>query len=115
MLDFDKISEEHKILFPRGDLDSQLTKLDEEKSEAREAYKNYIEELADVLIVCAGIYRHNHVLADLQIERVYRTIDAMGMTDDVEDEVIRKWNINKSRKWEWNGKTYKHVKDKSEG
>lgn len=109
MIDFEKISKEHEGLFPIADIESQLIKLDEEKSEAGEAYRQYIKELADVLIVCAGIYRFNPDRALREIDRVYENTEKLGMTDLVEDEVIRKWDVNKNRKWEWNGKTYHHI------
>ena len=108
MLDFEKISEEHKSLFPRADLESQKIKLEEELVEASRAFDHYLNEVADYLIVCAGIYRFNPDLARRKIDEVYRNMDKLGLIPGVEDHVVRKWEINKKRKWVWNGETYKH-------
>lgn len=101
----EKISNEHKKLFPMADLDSQLEKLIEEKNEV-------LKELVDVAIVCAGIYRFNQQEALRLMSRVYMACEILGFKmSDLDREVNRKWQINLKRKWAWNGKTYHHVGD----
>lgn len=109
--DIEKLSEEHEKLFPICSLASQLAKLDEENEEAGEALMHYIRELADCLIVCAGIYRFDKEIAIRESENILMAADCFGIgfADLVLEEVNRKWNINKSRKWKWNGVTYKHT------
>lgn len=97
------IAIQHKELFPNATLESQIWKLEEEfkEHEAAENCEQEEKEAADVVIVCAGIYRWCPTIAtyiaDFFIDPV------------VADAVTHKWQINMSRKWEWNGKTYKHV------
>ena len=110
MIDLKKISKEHEKLFPKASAESQLVKLVEEKKEVQEAYKQYCKELADVLIVCAGIYRFNPKKAIEEVNAVYNICVLMDIDiDDLEKEVNRKWQVNMKREWYWNGKTYKHV------
>lgn len=98
-----KISNEHKSLFPMADLDSQEQKLIEELDEV-------IQELVDMLIVSAGIYRFDHKKALKIVKKVIRVCKILGVDlDVVKAEVNRKWQINLKRKWEWNGKTYHHI------
>ena len=110
MIDLEKMSKEHETLFPNATAESQFVKMEEEKAECREAYKKYTKELADVLIVCAGIYRYNPNKAIEEVNAVYNMCALMDIDkEDIETEVNRKWQVNLGRKWEWNGKTYKHV------
>lgn len=106
MIDIAKMAQEHAKLFPNATLESQIWKLDEEIAEYDNAIeeKEQIKELADIIIVCIGIYRWCPLVA-LSIKDFYN-----GCSDNaVEEEVMRKWQVNLNRKWEWNGKTYKHV------
>lgn len=110
MIDLEKMSKEHETLFPNATAESQFVKLEEEKAECREAYIKYIKELSDVLIVCAGIYRFDQKKAIEESNAVCNICMLMDIdVKDVETEVNRKWKVNLGRKWEWNGKTYKHV------
>lgn len=112
MIDLEKLSKEHEKLFERCDLESQLEKLKEEKGEVQEAYKQYCKELADVLIVCAGIYRFDPKRAIEEKNLVYNICVFMDIDwEDLEKEIKRKWRINLKRKWKWNGKTYHHVEE----
>lgn len=106
MIDLEKMAKEHEKLFPKASLESQIWKLEEEILEFEDAktLSENIKELADIQIVCAGLYRWCPSLAII-ISKLYSLID----NDAVEAEVNRKWQINLNRKWEWNGKTYKHV------
>lgn len=98
-----KMAKQHEELFPNATLESQVWKLEEEFKEHQEAdsLEQEEKEAADIIIVCAGIYRWCPTVAmyvaDFFIDPV------------VADEANRKWQVNMNRKWEWNGKTYKHV------
>lgn len=106
---------EHKSLFPDCTVESQLAKFEEEFNE----YMNSkdvdccIKELADCLIVCAGIYRFCSPLARLAAREIFSTAkDCFGVCPDcLVKEARRKWNINKSRKWVFDTVlgVYKHV------
>ena len=114
MIDLEKLSKEHEKLFPLADIGSQSLKLEEELTELLYARtgQEQIEELADVLIVCCGLYRWCTMLAKSQADGVYNTLGYIDGTPLVlENEVERKWQINLNRKWEWNGKTYHHVEE----
>lgn len=110
MIDIEKISKEHSDLFPRADLGSQLIKLNEEKSEAMGSLQHYARELADCLIVAAGIYRFDKEQAMQEVYSVYDIINKLGVgfQSMVEMEVDRKWDVDQLREWVWDGKTYKH-------
>lgn len=108
MLDLEVLSKEHEALFPKADLASQVYKLDEEilESQKAETAEQKLREIADCIICCIGIYRFAPNVAKQFMDKVSLNSEQIS---DVEFEVLRKWNVNKSRKWEWNGKTYKHV------
>lgn len=109
MINLFKMSKEHEKLFPNATLESQIWKLEEEISEFENAEDEYeeIKESADIVIVCAGLYRWCPKVA-LSVKDFY--LDSPL----IEEEVNRKWQINLKRKWEWNGKTYHHVEDGNE-
>lgn len=115
MIDLEKMAKEHEKLFPNASLESQIWKLEEEAKEFQlaETEQDKMKELADILIVCGGLYRWCPLVAKTQAYSVYRTIDYdfNVYISDFESEVNRKWQINLKRKWEWNGKTYHHVGD----
>ena len=104
MIDLEKMSKEHATLFPNATAESQFVKLEEEINELLEAEttEQELKEKADIQIVCGGLYRWFPRVAEV-ISRNY--FDSLG----IEAEVNRKWQVNLGRKWEWNGKTYKHV------
>lgn len=112
MIDLEKMAKEHEKLFPKATLESQVWKLEEELNEFKQAEteKDELKELADVVIVCCGLYRWCPLIAQQQTCDVY---NALGYIDVVpiylENEINRKWQINLKRKWAWNGKTYHHV------
>ena len=103
MIDLEKMAKEHEKLFPNASMESQVFKLDEEVREYIEAEdeEKIKRERADIIIVCCGLYRW--------FPRLAEAIAAMFYDATIKEEIIRKWEINKRRKWEWNGKTYKHV------
>ena len=107
MIDLEQMAKEHENLFPNATLESQVWKLEEEISEFFDAPKcDKIKELADIVIVLGGLYRWCPIVSD-------NFFDGLTCMDYnwslVEEEVNRKWQINLKRKWEWNGKTYKHI------
>lgn len=109
MIDLEKMAKEHEQLFPMASLESQVWKMEEEIKEYKEATELYqsIRELADCFIVCIGIYRFVPVFAK---ELMKGLVDDSDLNlEAVEAEVNRKWQVNLNRKWEWNGKTYKHI------
>ena len=111
MIDLEKIAKEHEKLFERADFQSQLIKYEEERKEYHEALNHLIEELADRMIVCCGIYRFAPKVAEKRLKDCYDKAIHFGIVQSVEAEVNRKWQINLKRKWAWNGKTYHHVGD----
>ena len=109
MIDLEKLAKEHEKLFPNATAESQLWKLEEEIAEYQDAigFEESLKEMADIVIVCAGLYRWCPLLA----ETLYNTVNDGAMyywENDLEEEVARKWEVNKKRKWVWNGKTYHH-------
>ena len=107
MIDLEKMAKEHEKLFPKASLESQVWKLEEELNEFFNANKDEkIKELADIYIVCIGIYRFTPTVANEFLEGLTCMDYNWSL---VEEEVNRKWQVNLNRKWEWNGKTYKHV------
>lgn len=112
MIDFEELSKQHAKLFPLADFDSQMDKLDEEIDEYKSANTSaqQIKELADCIICIIGIYRFAPCIANL----IYSGLNDMYILDPeqkiaIESEVNRKWQVNLSRTWKWNGKVYKHV------
>lgn len=107
MIDLEKMSKEHEKLFPKATLESQCWKLEEEVNEIFNAisWEDKEKEVADVIIVCGGLYRWCPNLAKIILHSYLSAIDK----DNIEYLVNRKRQINLKRKWEWNGKTYHHV------
>lgn len=115
MFDLREITKQHEELFPKATADSQLWKLEEEIQELAEAIQDndkehQIRELADIWIVCAGLFRW---FPETAMSVYCRYIDASKQLeieyDDIVKEVRRKWDVNTLRKWVWNGKTYEHI------
>ena len=108
MIDLEKMAKEHEALFPKASLESQVWKMEEEIKEYDEAcsLEQIIKEVSDIVIVCAGLYRWCPKTATALAVQYQREPEYW---DDIEAEVNRKWQVNLNRKWEWNGKTYKHV------
>lgn len=106
MIDIKEMSKQHEQLFPLADLASQVLKLEEELSEVTEAKtdEQVIKELADCIICCIGMYRFVPITAGFLATEI-----GSAVKPAVEAEVERKWKVNLNRKWEWNGKVYKHV------
>ena len=76
MFRIDEISKQHKDLFPLADESGQINKLQEELTEYMVAGNDEQKkkELADCLIVCAGIYRFSKQLGITYLLNVYSII-----------------------------------------
>lgn len=93
----------HEKTFPDATLAGQLAKLEEEIQETLKTDPNkdkaaFFEEIADVLIVCAGLRRFNSKIG-ISIENNYidnATPDILAVIDLA---IIQKMNKNRKRKW----------------
>jgi len=99
-------------VFPTLTKEAQEEKLTEEILEYIKAKtdEEKVKELADIYIVSSILKcRFNCDIG-------FNTFRCLSMTHKkgVYKEVCRKMEVNRSRKWEWNGKTYKHVKGTGE-
>lgn len=101
--------EEHKKLFPLANLRGQLMKLEEELNEVEtaETLQDRIEEIADCIICCIGIYRFAPAVARFIIKMI--AIESDAYLPEIYDAVENKWKINLSRKWEFKNGKYHHV------
>ena len=112
MFRIDTVAKEHAILFPLADLSGQINKLVEELREFKDAEtdEQRKKELADCLIVCAGIYRFDHA------KGMYKMLDITDIIKlrkynltEIEDLANCKWLINLNRKWEFKDGSYHHI------
>ena len=101
--------EEHKKLFPLADLRGQLLKLEEELNEVETAktLQNRIEEIADCIICCIGIYRFAPKTAQFIIKSILQENDEHIV--EIYKTVENKWQINLNRKWEYKNGKYHHI------
>lgn len=101
--------EEHKKLFPLADLSGQLLKLEEELNEVEtaETLQEKIEETADCIICCIGIYRFAPKTAQFIINSIVSENDDHIV--EIYEAVENKWKINLGRKWEYKNGKYHHV------
>lgn len=105
------IAEWSAEVFPTLTKEAQEAKLAEEIVEYIKAPDDKkVKELADIYIV-ASILKHRFG-SDFGFA-MFRGLFTLDMTP-VYKEIDRKMNVNRSRKWVWNGKTYKHVKGTGE-
>lgn len=102
---------EHKKLFPLADLANQLLKLEEELNEVKTANKlsHKIEELADCIICCIGIYRFAPETANFIVKSILAQYD--DYVPEIYEAVENKWQINLNRKWEYKNGKYHHIKE----
>lgn len=104
----------HEKLFPKADLASQVLKLEEELQELAEAptIDKMVNELADCLICCQGIYRFAPRVADLIVHDAFEDSHwkPTGLLAKAIEYVEKKWIINESREWIFDEvtKKYKH-------
>lgn len=106
----DKI-EQHKKLFPKATLSSQILKLEEELLEVKHAKTTIemIKELADCIICCIGIYRFAPETAAFIIKSIMTKHNVF--LPEIYDEVECKWEINLHRKWEYKNGQYHHIEE----
>lgn len=112
MFRIDEIAKQHKDLFPLADESGQINKLQEELTEYMIASNDEQKkkELADCLIVCAGIYRFSKQVGITQMMNIYGIIHKNKFSkEEVEDKATAKWLINLNRKWEFKDGSYHHI------
>ena len=101
----------HRNTFPDANLDGQIRKYAEETCEFMNAYEdNDLAELADMVIVSAGIIRFNRQIGRIFLQNTY-IIAAEYDKDmtDLWDAVEKKMEKNRKRVWEKIGNgTYHH-------
>lgn len=114
MISFDNLIAQHAELWPETNLNQQVEKYKEELEEFRKVFasKEDLQELADMVIVSAGMARFNYYIG---LRHLYNTIGwleisekATDITDlDIPVRTIRtlwqavelKMEKNRSRKW----------------
>lgn len=93
----------HEKTFPDATLAGQLAKLEEEICESLKVGKKdkaaFFEEIADVLIVCAGLRRFNSKIG-ISIENNYIDNATPDILSVIDLAIIQKMNKNRKRKWE---------------
>ncbi len=107
----DTIRKWHKETFPDANLKGQITKYAEETCEYMYRDLNDLSELADMVIVCAGIMRFNRRLGSIFLQNTYAICWEIGEYDMTElwDAVQKKMEKNRKRVWNKTGNgTYHH-------
>lgn len=101
--------EEHKKLFPLADLSGQLIKLEEEFNEVEtaETLQDRIEEIADCIICCIGIYRFAPKTSQFIIKSIVS--ENNDNIVDIYEAVENKWKVSLNLKWEYTNGKYHHV------
>lgn len=93
----------HEKTFPDATLAGQLAKLEEEICEYLKVGKKdkaaLFEEIADVLIVCAGLRRFDSKIG-ISIENNYLNNATPDILLVIDLAIIQKMNKNRKRKWE---------------
>jgi len=93
----------HEKTFPDATLAGQLAKLEEEICESLKVGKKdkaaLFEEIADVLIVCAGLRRFDSKIG-ISIENNYLNNATLDILSVIDLAIIQKMNKNRKRKWE---------------
>lgn len=99
----DSIKRWHQKTFPDATLAGQLAKLEEEICESLKVGKKdkaaLFEEIADVLIVCAGLRRFDSKIG-ISIENNYLNNATPDILSVIDLAIIQKMNKNRKRKWE---------------
>lgn len=106
----DSIITWHKKTFPDATLEGQLKKYAEETYEFMTSDSD-LPELADMVIVCAGIFRFNRKLGSRFLETTYSICWEIGEYDMTElwQAVEKKMEKNRKRVWNKTGNgTYHH-------
>lgn len=93
----------HEKTFPDATLAGQLAKLEEEICESLKVGKKdkaaLFEEIANVLIVCAGLRRFDSKIG-ISIENNYLNNATPDILSVIDLAIIQKMNKNRKRKWE---------------
>ena len=94
----------HKKTFKDATVGGQLLKLEEEYKELEEAVENenddeIFKEIADVLIVCAGLVRLGSIIGKVNIEATLDKMDIKELYNTLE-ALREKMKINRARKWD---------------
>lgn len=106
----DTIRKWHKETFPDATLEGQINKYAEETNEFMNADSD-LPELADMVIVCAGIMRFNKRLGSAFLQNTYVICSEIGEYDMTElwEAVQKKMEKNRKRVWNKTGNgTYHH-------
>ena len=108
----DTIRKWHKETFPDATLEGQMNKYAEETNEFMNADSDKdLLELADMVIVCAGIMRFNKKLGSIFLQNTYVISWDIGEYDMTElwEAVESKMKKNRKRVWNKTGNgTYHH-------
>lgn len=107
----DTIIQWHRETFPDATLEGQINKYAEEINEFMNADSDKdLSELADMVIVCAGIMRFNKRLGSAFLQYTYIICWEIGEYDMTElwEAVEKKMKKNKKRKWQKSGEGYYH-------
>lgn len=111
MITFDEIVKLHSELWPDVTLDGQLAKFDEEHNEYKQALygtEESLYELADMIIVSAGIARFDYTYAMGLLSDMLYT--AEFSISDIWEAVEKKLEKNRNRKWGKNKEgLYHHI------
>lgn len=111
----DTIIKWHTETFPDATLDGQIAKWEEEKQEYEHTGYNTEEELyelADMIIVSAGIARFDYTYG---IGLFANIICLYGYAvDDIWQAVEKKMEINKKRTWQESNGSYHHIEKGNE-
>lgn len=94
----------HKKTFKDATMGGQLLKLEEEYKELVEAIdkgnnKEIYQEMADVLIVSAGLIRLNSLIGSFHIEINLEKMDIKELINTLK-AIREKMKINRARKWD---------------
>lgn len=108
-MNFLDLVDQHKQLFPKADLNGQVMKLNEELDEYLQATteEEKIQELADCIICCIGIYRWASLVSRSYMAMIFNK--KQDKIKDIINAVANKWQINLNRTWEYKDGRYHHV------
>lgn len=100
----DTIMRWHRETFPDETLEGQINKYAEETNEFMNADSD-LPELADMVIVCAGIMRFNKKLGSIFLQNTYIISWNIGEYDMTElwEAVQKKMETNRKRIWHKTG------------
>lgn len=109
----DTIKNWHQQTFPDATLPGQLVKFAEEMNEfdvAINSGQDALSELADMIIVAAGIERFDELFASAFVQFTYMEASDAGFDmTELWEAVQKKMEINKKRKWQKTAEgTYHH-------